>query len=131
MRAAIFPSAAAIRESLQAAAVTVPAANNGEYRHLGDWALAHLVTVAATELGLFIPDPDQFMFPDVEEAVTELLQDRLGPDKSAAAMVVRTFATLLVCREEWTLLDELATALLQLEVPRLWLRPSLFEPRGP
>ena len=51
----------------------------------------------------------------------EELLPGLGPPAPAAAYTLRTFSTILVVREEWALVDELAAALLQgkLQMPSL------------
>ena len=55
-------------------------------------------------------------------AAAPAYQDGLG---AAAAPMLRTFATLLVLRDEWSDLEELAAALLSLFL-RLRFAPRLF-----
>ena len=129
MRPAFFPSAAAIRECLASADISLATATSGLYRHLGDWALAVLLTASATEHGLFQPDPGSYLFPQVSSAAVTLLDEAIGDSSSAAAMAIRTFATVLAARERWGLLDELASAFLQLSVSTVpGLRPVLCTP---
>ena len=64
--------------------------------------------------------PGAYGYPAIDVLCEELLPG-LGPPAPAAAYTLRTFSTILVVREEWALVDELAAALLQgeLQIPSL------------